>query len=187
MDIQSFRYRAVTCLRDDLNVDTECLPHEQLEHDDGLTFIDGAIVRALRGNPSFKAALWAFALSYGSGLAAGQNIGGAFELLAHLVTGASAVAAFGLLVAGFFRRRGRREALVVALHGRTHTRGLVEAATIEALRAEAGTAAAWIMAEGAYTADALSTADRLRVRCYALEGEHFVAPSRRAFAPAVAA
>src|SRR5690349_16892555 len=125
MDIQNFRYRAVTCLRDDHNVDTECLPHEELEHDDGLMFIDGAIVRAPRGNPFLKMALWAFALSYGSGLAAGQGIGGGIELLLHLVTGASACAAFLLLMLAFSRRRGRREPLVIAVHARTRTRGLV--------------------------------------------------------------
>lgn len=187
MDIQNFRYRAVTCLRDDLNVDTECLPHEELEHDDGLIIIDGAIVRAAKGNPYLNGALWAFAVSYGSGLAAGQNIGGAVELLLHLVTGASAVVAFWFIVSAYMRRRGRREDLVIALHGRTRTRGLVDASTIEALRDEAGRGKAWIMAEAGYTADALLTADRLHVRCYALEGDRFVAPSRGAFANDVAA
>ncbi len=186
MDIQSFRRRAVTCLRDDHQIDTECLPHEELEHDDGLMLIDGTLVRAARDNPFSKAALWAFAASYGSGLAAGQGVGGGLEVVLHLVTGASAFAAFWLLVAAFYRRRGRREPLVIALHARTRTRGPVEAATIEAVRDEAGANKAWIMAEAGYTADALLTADRLHVRCYALEADHFVAPSRRAFANEVA-
>jgi hypothetical protein len=181
MDIRSFRYRALSCLRDDLNVMTECLPHEELEHDDGVMFIDGAIVRAPRGNPYLKLALWAFALSYGSGLAAGQTVGGPIELMLQFMTGASAFAALVLLMASFTRRRGRREAVVIALHGHTPTRNRVEAATIEALRAEAGHRTAWIMADAEYTADALATADHLRVRCYALEGDQFVAPSRRAF------
>jgi hypothetical protein len=179
MDIQGFRYRALTCLRDDLHVETECLPHEELEHDGGLMLIDGAIVRARRGDPFLKTALWAFAISYGSGLAAGQTIGGPIEWMLNLVTGASAVAAFVLLVASFARRRGRREPVVIALH--SSMRGLVEAATIEALRTEAGNRTAWVMADAPYTADALTTADHLRVRCYALEDDRFVAPSRRAF------
>lgn len=49
MKTQDFRYRAIAFLRDDMSIDTHCLPHDVIEDDAGVATIDGEWVRPCTG------------------------------------------------------------------------------------------------------------------------------------------
>jgi hypothetical protein len=174
MNVQSFRFHAISWLRDDMNVDTDCLPHEEIEADDGTAILDGTIVQASRSNPFLKQALLGLAMSYGFGLAAGQPLAGPIQLVFQLLTGASAIVAFGFIVAAFVRRRGRRKHVVVELRPHVRNLDIVDAPMIRALREEADGREAWMIAEGGFSPAALAAANAASIRCFTCKNDHFV-------------
>jgi hypothetical protein len=174
MNTRDFHFHALCWLRDDMGVRTGCLPHEVLEVDDGSAAVECTIAHPRRNRTLELGALWGFAISYASGLAAGYPLGSFIEALFGIVTGFSAVGALVLLVAAVAAARRGRRTLLVALVTRTDTRSVVDADAI--LRAHRGARGAlvWIIAQVGFTDAALRLASELRLRCFVSEDGRFV-------------
>lgn len=166
MNTKDFRYRAIAWLRDQMSVETHCLPHEEIEDDDGTAVIDGDRVAASRANPFRGQALVFFSCSYGLGLAAGNGLSAHAKLLLGVCSGLFAVIALGLLIASFWQRRGRRTPVFVKLF---NTRAPIGEATVRAVQRKAKRRDAWIVSASGFTSDAVAMAAELGVRCFAFD------------------
>lgn len=173
MNTKDFHYHALCWLRDDMGVRTECLPHEELEVEDGVAAVECTTSRLRRNRRLELGALWCFAMSYGFGLAAGHPLGSFIEAMFGFLTGLSAVGAFVLLAAAVVQARRGRKALLVELFTRTGARTTIDVDAIQSVHEDADGDAAWIVGQIGFTDEALGLAKQLGVRCF-VSGERFV-------------
>lgn len=166
MNTKDFRYRAIAWLRDQMNVETRCLPHDEIEEDDGTAMIDGEVVRASKANPYRGQALVFIAVSYGVGLASSNGMSAALRTMLGITSGFFAVAAVLLLVVSFFHARGRRHQVVVKMHSDGKP---VDEGTIRAVRRKAKRGEAWVIAAAGFTTAAIAMAGDLSVRCFGFD------------------
>ncbi|HET6585945.1 MAG TPA: hypothetical protein VFG69_20955 [Nannocystaceae bacterium] len=173
MNTKDFHFHALCWLRDDMAVRTRCLPHDELEVDDGIAVVECTISRLRRNRQLEVGALWGFAMSYGFGLAAGHPLGSFLEASFGFLTGVSAVGALVLLVAAAVQARRGRKPLLVELFARTQTRSVVDSDAIRRVHDDADGDAAWVIGQIGFTDEALALAKELGMRCF-VSGERFV-------------
>jgi hypothetical protein len=144
---------------------THCLPHHEIEDDDGIGRTDGTLVRRQRSRPLELGALWAFASSYGAAQLAGQHTGSRFETALMVLTGLMAVVALACSAAAIVIRRRGRTAVAIVIRPRAC--GAADVQAIRVAREEAGRRAAWVISERGVSREALRVAAALGVRCFA--------------------
>lgn len=166
MSTLSFRHRAIAHLRDHLQVHTPMLPQSRIEDEHGNARFDAAIVGA-RSSNIHLASMYALTTAAIVALVGERPMTAEAHTAYRYAALAIAVVAIALfLVAQWMRRRA-----IIPLWIELRGDAIVHADDVESVHRAGGHRSAWLLAQHGFTKEALAAAARLRVRCFAANGD----------------
>jgi hypothetical protein len=170
MPVLSFRQRAIAHLRDRLHVHTTVMPESRIEDEHGNARFEGSLLRAHTSSTLNLASLYAVTAAAVVALVGERPMGEAAHAALRSGALALAIASVVLFAAAQWARHRNTIRLWIELRGQA----VVEVGDVEAVRNASGDRSAWILAAQGFTKEALATAERLQVRCFAA-GDHAIA------------